>query len=435
MPSEARSPRAQILIDGQATPLVELTVNTSRHARADTFSGATALQATGRDLGYWASVGPVECIVQGCNDEGEGYVTLLKGVLDTVEVRADAREGAKIHFSGRDNSAKLIDNKVTAKHLNKKSSDIVQELAQKYGLQAEVDDTGDDAGKVHTQDNAHLVDNDTAWNTIARLAEREGAFLYFKDDTIYFKLPGSDSSGGTYPIRFVPPSEDSIADGNIIAIQLTQNVHLNRGIKQTVRSWHTRKEKNIVATKEPQTGGSSGGISNPPLPPSRPSDLSASGSAAGISNPPLPPARPLEFIEHIPGLTDDQADKIATKRQIERQRHEMQIEVFMPGDVDFDPRMMVELSGTGSAWDQAYHCNTCTHQFSAFSGYTMRISAQNKKGGEGGGEDGGAGGSDAGVPETQGPNRPGDVPLPPSRPSDLGGAQTVPLPPTRPQGL
>jgi phage protein D len=385
MPSEARSPRAQILIDGQATPLVELTVNTSRHARADTFQGSTALQATGRDLGYWASVGPVECIVQACNDEGEGYVTLLKGVLDTVEVRADAREGAKIHFSGRDNSAKLIDSKVTAKHLNKKSSEIVQELAQKYGLQAEVDDTGDDAGKVHTQDNAHLVDNDTAWNTIARLAEREGAFLYFKDDTIYFKLPGSDSSGGTYPIRFVPPSEDSIADGNIIAIQLTQNVHLNKGVKQTVRSWHTRKEKNIVVTKDAQ--GASG--------------------------------QPLEFIEHIPGLTDDQADKIATKRQIERQRHEMQIEVIMPGDVSFDPRMMIALSGTGSAWDQQYHCNTCTHTFSAFNGYVMRISAQNKKGGEGG-EDTGAGGTDpASIPETAGPNAPQAVPLPPTRPQGL----------------
>lgn len=387
MPSQARQPRAQILIDGNAVPLVELTVNVSRHARSDTFSGATALQATGRDLGYWANIGPVECVVQACNDEGEGYVTLLKGALDTVEVRADAREGAKIHFSGRDNSAKLIDNKTTAKHLNKKASDIVKELAEKYGLQADVDDTGDDAGKIHTSDNAHLVDNDTAWNTIARLAEREGAFLYFKDDTIYFKLPGSDSSGGTYPIRFTPPSEDEGADGNLIAIQLTQNVHLNKGVKQTVRSWHTRKEKNICTTKEAQSAGY---------------------------------GDPLEFIDYVAGLTDEQVEKIATKKQIERQRHEMRIEVIMPGDVNFDARMMISLSGTGSSWDQEYHCDSAVHQFSAFSGYSLRIAAKNKRGGEGGGEDGGAGGSDpASFPETAGPNQP----------------QTVPLPPTRPQGL
>jgi phage protein D len=387
MPSQVRQPRFQILIEGNPVPLVEGSVNTSRHARADTFQASTALQATGKPLGYWASVGPVECIVQGCNDAEGGWVTLLKGRLDSVEVRADAREGAKIHFSGRDNSARLIDGKTTAKRLNKKSSEIVKELAEKYGLQADVDDTSDESGKVHTQDHAHLEDNETAWNTIARLAEREGAFLYFKDDTVYFKQPGSDSQGGTYPIRFTPPDDEATAIGSIIAIQLTQNVHLNKGVKQTVRSYHTRKEKNICTTKE------------------------AEAASYG---------EPLEFIDHIPGLTDDQVEKIATKKQIERQRHEMQIEVVMPGDVNFDARMMVELSGTGSAWDQEYHVNTCTHQFNTFNGYTMRISAQNKKGGEGGGEDGGAGGTDPNsVPETAGPNAP----------------QTVPLPPTRPQGL
>lgn len=395
MPSQVRQPRARILIDGNPVALAELTVNTSRHARSDTFAGSTALQATGQDLGYWSSIGPVECIVQACNDLDDGWVTMLKGLLDTVEVRADASQGVKIHFSGRDNSAKLIDGKLTQKNLNKKSSDIVKDLAQKFGLKAEVDDTSDNAGKVHTQDNTQLIDNDTAWNTIARLAEREGAFLYFKDDTIHFKLPGSDSSGGTYPIRFTPPSEDSVAAGNIIAIQLTQNVHLNKGVKQTVRSFHTRKEKNICTTKEAQTSG--GG-------------------------------EPLSFEEFHAGLTDDQVDKIASKKQIERQRHEMKIEVILPGDVDFDPRMMVELSGTESAWDQQYHCNTCSHQFGAPEGYVMRISAQNKKGGEGGGENNGAGGGSdssnqanagAGTPETQGPQQPRAVPLPPTRPQGL----------------
>lgn len=393
MPSKVRQPRARILIEGSPVSLAEMTVNTSRHARSDTFSGATALQATGQSLGYWSSVGPVECLVQGCNDIDDGWVTLLKGKLDAVQVRADPGQGVKIHFSGRDNSAKLIDSKLTKKNLNKKSSDIVADLAQQHGLKADVDDTGDDAGKVHTQDNTQLIDNETAWNVIARLAEREGAFLYFKDDTVFFKQAGSDQSGGTYPIQFTPPSEDEPASGNVIAIQLTQNVHLNKGVKQTVRSFHTRKEKNVCTTEDPQgTGGS----------------------------------EPLEFEERIPGLTDDQVAKIAKKKQIQRQRHEMQIEAQLPGDVNFDPRMMVELSGTESAWDQQYHCNTCTHQFETSGGYYMRITAQNKKGGEGGGgENTGAGGGttadqgDASAP-VQGPPAP---------------IQNAPLPPTRPAGL
>lgn len=389
--SAVRAPRVRIMIDGQPTPLVECSVNVSRHARSDTFQAATPLAATGRSMAYWASVGPVDCKVQACNDEGDDWTNLLTGQLDRVAVRADARGGVRVEFGGRDKTAKLLDTRRTKNDPNKKSSQIVKDLADKHGLKAEVDETDDDAGKQHTDGTNHLIDNDTDWNTLTRLAEREGAFLYLKDDTIYFKQPGNDASGfAKYPIRFSPPSEGELAVGNVRDITLIQNVHLNRGVKQTVRSFHTRKQKNICTTKEAEAAG--GG-------------------------------EPLEWIDHIPGLTDAQVEKIATKRQIEKQRHEMHVQFVMPGDVALDPRMMLSLSGTDSAWDQDYHIDTISHFFSPLDGYTMSISAKNKKGGEGGQQNGGAGGGDnpaaPGTPETFGPNQPTNVPLPPSRPAGL----------------
>lgn len=391
--SGVRSPRVRIMIDGRPTNLVECTVNVSRHARSDTFQATTPLAATGRSMAYWASVGPVDCVVQACNDEDDGWVELLTGQLDRVAVRADPRGGVRVEFAGRDKTAKLLDTRRTKRSPNKKSSAIVKDLAAKHGLKAEVDETDDDAGKQHTEGTDHLVDNDTDWNTIARLAEREGAFLYLKGDTIYFKQPGNDAQGfDSYPIRFTPPSEDEPADGNVMDITFVQNVHLNRGVKQTVRSFHTRKEKSICTTKQ--------------------------SDAAGFGD-------PLEWIDVLPGLTDSQVEKIAAKRQIEKQRHEMQVQIVMPGDVDLDPRRMLTLSGTDSAWDQDYHIDTISHAFSPVDGYTMSIAAKNKKGGEGGQQNTGAGGGDdpdeagSGTSETQGPNRPTNVPVPPSRSAGL----------------
>lgn len=391
--SAVRSPRVRIVIDGQPTNLVECSVNVSRHAMSDTFQAATPLAATGRDMAYWASVGPVDCKVQACNDEGDDWTDLLTGQLDRVAVRADARGGVRVEFSGRDKTAKLLDAKRTKNDPNKKASAIVKGLAEKHGLQADVDETDDEAGKQHTDGTNHLIDNETDWSTIAPLAEREGAFLYLKGDTLYFKQPGNDDTGfGSYPIRFTAPIEGEIAAGNVIAITLLQNVYLNRGVKQTVRSFHTRKQKNICTTKDAQ--------------------------ASGYGN-------PLEWIDEIPNLTDAQVEKIATKRQAEKQRHEMQLQIVVPGDVSIDPRMLLDLSGTGSAWDQDYRIDTISHFFSPVDGYTMSIAAKNKKGGEGGQQNSGAGGGNdptgagSGTPETFGPNQPRSVPLPPSRPAGL----------------
>jgi phage protein D len=397
--SGVRSPRVQIVIEGEPTPLVECSVNVSRHARSDTFTGATPLGATGRDLAYWASVGPVPCIVQACNDKDDDWTDMLTGQLDRVSVRADAYGGVRVEFSGRDKTAKLLDARTTKKSPNKKASEIVRDYAKKHGLKADVDDTDDYAGKQHLDENAHLVANDSDWNTIAALAEREGAFLFLKGDTLYFKQPGKDDVGfGAYPILFVPPGDGDVAQGNITDITLTQNVHLNKGVKQTVRSFHTRKQKNITTTKNPE--GSGGG-------------------------------EPLEWIDEIPGLTDAQVEKVAKKRQTEKQRHEMRVEVSLPGDVTIDPRQMLDLHGTDSAWDQRYHIDTINHSWSPVDGYTMRVSGKNKKGGEGGSSGGGSGGNGGGngggaggdtpgaTPETFGPFQPQATPLPPSRPTGL----------------
>ncbi len=394
MASGSRKPRVRLLIDGQAVPCVQASVQVSRHPRADTFTAVAPLASSGRSLEYWSNVGPVECIVQACNDVDEGWVELLSGQLDRCVVRGEFAGGVRVELSGRDKTAKLLDARRTRKDSNKKASDIVKDLAQQHGLDADVDESDSDAGKIHTDETAHLIDNDTDWNVISRLAEREGVFHFLKGNTLYFKKPGNDDVGfGKFPIRFTPPSRGRKARGNVMDITLVQNVHLNRGVKQTVRSFHTRKEKNICTTKEAQ--------------------------AAGYG-------QPLEWIDHIPGLTDAQVEQVATKKQLEKQRHEMGLQVTMPGDVTIDPRMMLEVSGTGSSWDQDYHIDTINHSFGPLEGYLMTIAGKNAKGGEGGGQDSGAGG---GTPTGAAAGASGTVQGPPA---PISGA---PLPPSRPAGL
>ncbi len=242
MASGSRKPRVRVMIDGQPVPCVQASIQVSRHPRADTFTAVAPLASSGRTIDYWSNVGPVECIVQACNDVRDGWVELLSGQLDRCVVRGEFFGGVRVELSGRDKTAKLLDSRRTRKDSNKKASDIVKDLAQEHGLDADVDESESDAGKIHTDETAHLIDNDTDWNVISRLAEREGAFHFLKGNTLYIKKPGNDDVGfGKFPIRFTPPTRGRKARGNVMDITLVQNVHLNRGVKQTVRSFHTRK--------------------------------------------------------------------------------------------------------------------------------------------------------------------------------------------------
>lgn len=349
-PVQGRQPRFRFTAGAaRRIPLSEGEIDLNRYAEAGTFEVGTPLAATGLTLAQLNGIGKTDALIEGSNDGEGGYKPILKGVLDKITVRASSRPGGgvMVYFSGRDNTAKLIDQQRTEKSPNKSSADIVRDIAAKHGLKVDMDPTPGEAGQQHTQDFAHLIDNDSDWNTVAALAQREGAFLYISGDTLYFKQAGNDGGLSSYTIHFTPPTDGAPADGDVIEIELVENVHLAGGVTQTTRSYRTREEQTAESKKE---GDGAGGTA------------------------------PLAITEHLPGLTDSQVDASAAKGQIEAERHELQITATLPGDVNVDIRQMLQLVGTASAWDQGYFQDTLRLVFGAETGFLMTLHGKNKKG-------------------------------------------------------
>ena len=119
---------------------------------------------------------------------------------------------------------------------------------------------------------------------------------------------------------------------------------LGKKVKSVVRSWNSKDKKVIKSEKE----------------------LSGSGEGE------------LLYEYRVPGLNQEQADKIAEKRLAENTRHEISIEVSAPGDTSIDVRMKLQLSGTGTAFDQSYSIDTIEHAISFDGGYRMNIRGKSK---------------------------------------------------------
>ncbi len=73
----------------------------------------------------------------------------------------------------------------------------------------------------------------------------------------------------------------------------------------------------------------------------------------------------------------DQAERIAKKRAREHTRHEITVHYDGPGRADVKPRMMLEVSGTGSSLDQGYYIDTVHHHVG--DGYAMSVTAKNTR--------------------------------------------------------
>jgi phage protein D len=87
------------------------------------------------------------------------------------------------------------------------------------------------------------------------------------------------------------------------------------------------------------------------------------------------PAQTYSFVR--PNLTKEAAQKRANEKLRELSAHEMRISAELPGDSLLTMRALVELSGTGTAFDQTYYPDSIVRSMSVRDGYTMRLTAKN----------------------------------------------------------
>lgn len=323
-----RTPTAY-LIAGGTIPLLSCSVCQSKTKKGDTFRAETAFDALPMGVAYFTTAKNIDAQIQ------INGTKVFDGVIDHTDYDWNER---KITFTGRDKGSALMDKTTSQKFLNNQPTDIVSAFASAHGLRVVMDTPGGMAGKQYTTDLAKLTHRGSQWTVINELADLFGMVTYITGGTLYFK--NYPESLPTYPITYTPPNP-AIPSSNAIVLRTARNHILGRPVTTNVRS-HNHKKKTLVTSTQTRTGS----------------------------------GEPLIYNHVIPGLTQDQADRIAKKKHAETTAHEMKPEIEIPGDETLTPLFMIQLSGTGTAFDQTYEITEVEHTVSYSGGFLSKISVK-----------------------------------------------------------
>lgn len=343
-----RSPRPQVALNGVPLPanaVIEVEVTNASHFTADTYRVELAVSGLPSGVGpsYWGE-SQDDRIAVGVMLDGLPAKPLIVGQVDDVAYNPIDRT---ITLTGRDLSATLIDSKTSEKFVNQTSSDIAQTLAARHGLRAAVQATTTKAGNYYEIDHAVLTQEQTEWDLLIYLAEREGFDAWVSGETLYFQ-PAPASAAPPYVILWSEPGDGTFAS-NADRLHLQRSQTLARDVIVTVRSWNQKQQKAFTVT--------------------------AKRSQAKKSQRRGGQAQTYSIVR--PNLTKDQAQQLANSMAEEITRHERLLTASLPGDNVLTTRAMVRLVGTNTDWDQLYYPDTVIRRLSMQDGYRMDLRAKN----------------------------------------------------------
>ena len=345
-----RQPRCTVTVNGvPLSGVLEVEVTNASHFTADTFHVVLASSGLPASLNtaYWALSSGDSVAVSAGFDDGQGNIAstqLILGQVDNVEYDPVRRT---LTLSGRDLSAPLIDTKTAEKFQNKKSHEIAQALALRHGLDSEVVPTTTLAGSYFEIDHVVLTQEQTEWDLLIYLAGREGFDVWVSGTTLHFE-PSPVNTNPPYQIVWQEPAAGGVTS-NAIDIKLSRSQTLARDVIVKVQSWNQKQQRSFTVTykvsqafKSQRTGGQS---------------------------------QVYSFV--VPNLSRDEAMKWAQARAEEITRNERVLTASLPGDNTLTTRSMVQLVGTGTAWDQNYYPDAVTRHISVAEGYRMELRAKN----------------------------------------------------------
>ena len=342
-----RSPRPVVLLNGVQLPLqavISLEVTNASHFSADTYHVQLAEPGLPPAYApaYWAD-SEFDQISIGVSLDGETPAPLIVGQVDDVDWDTTGRI---ITMTGRDLSAAFIDNKTAEKFQNQTASQIAQTLALRRGLDSSVQATSTLAGAYYQIDHAVATQEQTEWDLLTYLAQREGFDVWVSGTTLYFQPSPAETSTPYVMLRSEPG--DGTFASNATRINLHRAQTLARDVIVIVRSWNQKQQRAFTVKVRRSRKGQKGKRG---------------------------PAQTYSFVR--PNLTQEKALQFANAMAEEITRHERVLEASLPGDNLLTTRTMIRLVGTGTGWDQLYYPDTVTRSLSMRDGYRMEVRAKN----------------------------------------------------------
>jgi phage protein D len=349
--SRLRAPFLSVFVNKNdiLTGVESVEVTNASHFAADTFRLTAAVGRLPSHLGvdYWSdSIGDELEIFAGFKDQSGGGqpLSLIYAQVDEVEHDPVSRV---LTLTGRDLSARFLDNKTAEYFQQKTASDIIQILAARHGMQASFTRTTQKVGTYYELCNVRLSKDMSEWDLLMLLAQHEDFDLWVSKETLNFQPPVPDNSD-PYVLEWSDQGEGNKV-ANFIDLKMQRSQTLAKDIIVKVQSWNQAQETTVVAEAKRNQANKS----------------QRSGGAAQI------------FTFHPPNLNKDQADKFAASRLEDITKHERIVTGKLPGDSLLTHRSLIKLVGTGTSWDQTYNVDTVTRRLSFTEGYDMEFRAKN----------------------------------------------------------
>jgi hypothetical protein len=242
---QVRQPRAWL----NGINLLTCNVHLTRHQSASEFSATMALDdPSNPGAQYWSSATPIAATITATNGDGSGENTLIIGYIDKVNVDFHTRI---VDVHGLDRTMEMTTTRSDENFANQPTSGVVSQIAAKHGFNLNVSGTSDMAGKTFDfQNYAFNSDNESEWDVLVSMAQRDGNVVYVSGNDLHYVSPGN-TDGSSVSINYVPPTPASYASGNFVTLRCTRDVPISEGASSLVPSWQTNQ-------KEPSTGQSGG---------------------------------------------------------------------------------------------------------------------------------------------------------------------------------
>ena len=232
------------------------------------------------------------------------------------------------------------------------------------------------------------------WDLLAFFAQQTGYRLYVDGTKLYFKAPIDPDVTHPYVIQVIKGANTrnsgtgsasaTASTINAISVRCDRHTHLARDIQVMVQSHHGHlgAQFQAIATKSgvrfsdmggatrrtaptdefgPAVGGGGGGGDEF-------GGTSAVPKAANERAPGKVSGRVTRYLFIRPNMTREQAAAYAKAMLTEISSHERLLEIKIPGEVKIGPQVMVQLSGTGTSWDQQYYVDTVERRLSENDG-------------------------------------------------------------------
>jgi phage protein D len=357
--SSARQPRGQVSINSTPVPFESFEVDNNTFYVGDTFrvdipanSLPTGMNAI--DLSYTDYM--IVEILAGFPKSPSGYSNagldqLIYGQVDDISY--DISRGL-ITLAGRDLTSRFIDNKTTEKFTNQKSSDIANTLAARRNLNPIVTSTSTIVGKFYEVEHARLTKEMSEWDLLNYLAQEEGFVVYVKGNNLIFG-PLPQTSQTPYGIQFNQQFYNTnIPTSNIIDLKLSRNLTLANDVVVIVRSWNQKKAAAFTVTA-----------------------TATHNKNNVIKGAPQPTGEAQTYTYTFPNLDKEQATQKAQQLLQSISQHELRIRATMPADNVLNKTSTIQLSGTGTQWDQIYYPDSILREMKYNGGYTMVVEAKN----------------------------------------------------------